>query len=178
MILKNFKPREKIIAIATAAVAGGALIYNFAVEPMLASRRTETSEVESRAGAFNKSRKIFEDYGRIESEYKELTRFATAEKGEDDAVAAMLTYIEDIARRDSCFIVNVKPAGSKTFARSKEIMVDVTAEGDIEQFSKFIYDLEHPRIMMMKIKRFSLASKGAASGGLRGSFIISKTLLK
>ncbi len=56
-------------------------------------------------------------------------------------------------------------------------MIDVSAEAAIEQFSKFLYDIENPRDNLINVKRFTISAKSGQTGALKGTFIISKALL-
>jgi len=71
-------------------------------------------------------------------------------------------------------IISVKPIGSKKTGSYKEILIDVTAEATMAQFSKFLYDMETPKEMVLTVKRFVITPKSGQPNVLKGSFLISR----
>jgi Tfp pilus assembly protein PilO len=98
-------------------------------------------------------------------------------KSEEESTAEIMTYIEDVSRKDSCLVVSIKPVGAKNLGSYKEILIDVNAEGSMDQFSKFLYDIENSADMILEVKRFTLNSKSSA-GTLKGTFLISKIIIE
>jgi hypothetical protein len=57
-------------------------------------------------------------------------------------------------------------------------MVDLSSEGSLSQFTKFLYDIENTKSAILKVRHFVLTSKAGQEGALRGSFIISKIIIE
>ncbi|MFA5146424.1 MAG: hypothetical protein WC515_03475 [Candidatus Omnitrophota bacterium] len=178
MVLKNLSKRERYIAFGTVALAASAAIYALIVEPVTQRWGRLNAEAMSRSAALKKDSKLISSYKTIEADYARISKFAKARKGGEEGLADMLTYIENISRNDSCAIVNIKPMGTKDFGDHKEVLIDVTAEADLTKFSRFLYDIENDKDMILRVKHFTISSRSTQEGSLRGTFLISKLLIE
>lgn len=177
MRIRDLSGRERYLAMATVSVIALALLYAVIIVPISATVGTVNSRIRAKLISIEKDRKILAGQGLLESEYARLSRNARIPGSEEQATADTLTYIEKIATNDACFIVNMKPVGMTDKGTHKELLFDVTAEGGMSQLTKFLYDIEHPRDVLINVKRFTLASKSGQPGTLKGTFFISKILL-
>jgi hypothetical protein len=86
--------------------------------------------------------------------------------------------LENLSRSDSCAIANIKPIGTKDFVTYKELLIDLSSEGTVSQFTKFLYDIENTKNMILKVRQFVLTSKAGQEGVLKGTFLISKIIIE
>jgi glutamate synthase domain-containing protein 1 len=177
MFINNFSKRERRLALATLSVVSIAVIYILIVKPVMTSWKSFNNEIRSKLTMIEKDFKILANQKTIEAEYNKLSKYAKSGKSDEEAIADTLTNIENISRNNSCLIVNIKPVGITKAPSSKEILIEVNAEANIEQFAKFLYDIENPRDVLMNIKRFTISSKSTQTGVLKGVFLISKVIL-
>ena len=75
-------------------------------------------------------------------------------------------------------MINIKPIGTKDFGRYKELLIDLSSEGSLQQFTKFLYDVENAKNMILKVRHFVLTSKAGQEGALKGAFLISKIIIE
>ena len=176
-MLKNLNKREKMIAAITLLVGLTALLYSFVVEPVFSKRVYLNQEIESRKAVFAKDLRILSRNKTIEAEFEEFSKNTESPLSGSSDVAEVMNYIETSSRNDDCHIVNIKPLGTQSKGIYKEVSVEISAEGNIDQFAKLLYDMENPRSMLLKLKRFSISSKSSGAGGLKGIFVINKVLL-
>ena len=113
----------------------------------------------------------------LEEDYAKLSGYAKSAKRQEETIADILAYVETVSRDDSCLIINIKPLGIKEAGTYKTALIDVTAEANMSQFSKFLYDIENSPQYLLRVKRFTISSKSSQTGTLRGTFLISKLLL-
>jgi len=165
------------LALATLSIVSIALVYLFIVDPIAMRLRDLNSQILSKVNILEKDSKLAANQKTIESEYAKLSKEGRPSKGNDQEVAQTLTFIEGVSKNDACFIVNIKPIEIKDAASHKEILIDVTVEGNMAQLSKFLYDIENPRENLIDIKRFSVSSKYGQTGILKSTLLISKSLL-
>jgi len=177
MFINNFNKRERYLALATLSIVSIALVYLFIVDPIAMRLRDLNSQILSKVNILEKDSKLAANQKTIESEYAKLSKEGRPSKGNDQEVAQTLTFIEGVSKNDACFIVNIKPIEIKDAASHKEILIDVTVEGNMAQLSKFLYDIENPRENLIDIKRFSVSSKYGQTGILKSTLLISKSLL-
>ncbi len=177
MIIDNFSKREKRLAIITFSLILAALVYIFIIAPLLSGWGGLNNQVRMKIGMLEKDLRILANQTALKAEYSKLSKYAKSGASDEQTISDTLSYIENVSRNDSCFIVNIKPIGVTSSSSYKEILIDVTVEAGIAQFSKFIYDMENPRDVLINIKRFTLSSKSGQTGMLKGTFFISKILL-
>lgn len=177
MFIRNLSTRERYIALATFLIILVALTYNFIIEPV--SRRWVhlDNEIASKINTLKKDSKLLSMYKTLESDYAKVSQYVKSQKREEEELTAILTEIETVSRNSSCLIVSIKPIGTKNFPSYKEVLIDATAEANINQFSKFLYEMENSKNMILKVKRFTLSSKSGQQDTLRGAFLISKILI-
>lgn len=178
MFAANFSKRERYLAIATVSVVLAFAVYALIIDPITARWRNLNNQVKSKINMLEKDSAMIANQKEIMAEYAKFSKYVKVSQSEEQAVADTLTYIENVSRNDACFIINIKPAGVKNIESHKEVLIDVTAEAGIEQFSKFLYDIENPRDTLINIKRFTISTKSNQSGALKGTFLISKVILE
>lgn len=178
IFIKNLTKREKYTAFATFAIAIIALIYSFIIEPVSKRWRFFNSEIRSKTRTLERDLKIMANSKAIESDYAKFSKYVKIAKSEEETIADILAYIENVSRNNSCFIINIKPAGTKSLGSHKELLIDLTAEANMAQFSKFLYDIENSKDMLLRVKRFNISSKYNQTGILKGTFLISKILIE
>ncbi len=174
MLIKNLTKRERYIAAATLVIVVTAVLYGFIIEPICGWWASLERDTGSKMAALEKDSKILTKKKALESDYARFSRYLKKDKSEEEAAAGVMGYIENISGSDSCLIVSMKPVGIKKSGSYKEIMVEVTAEANMAQLSKFLYDIENPKEMILTVKRFVITPKSGAPNVLKGTFLISK----
>ena len=114
----------------------------------------------------------------LEANYSKFAKYVRSDKGEEEAAAELLTYLESLSRNDSCLVINIKPIGIKDLGAYKEVLIDLSSEGSLQQFTKFLYDVENAKNMILKVRHFVLTSKAGQEGALKGAFLISKIIVE
>ena len=178
MPFKNLNKREKKLAGAVLLIILSALLYKFIVEPLSGRWAKLNDEISSKTNILRKDAGILSKYKALEAKYAGLSGYIRSGKGEKGDAADILKYIENVSRNDSCYIVSIKPIGTRNLPSYKEILIDVTAEADMAQFSKFLYDIEDPKDAILRVKQFNISSKPGQSGVLKGTFLISKIIIE
>ena len=174
MLIKNLTKREKYIAAATVIIAAAAILYVFILEPISNWWSDLDRGIVSKQAELGKDLRILSKKKKLEAEHAGISKFLKGARSEDEAVADAMAYIENTSRNDSCLIASLKPVGVKKTGSYKEILIDVAAEATMAQFSKFMYDIETPKEMILTIKRFVITPKYGQANVLKGSFLISR----
>jgi hypothetical protein len=91
-----------------------------------------------------------------------------------DSLVAALSELQNLAKNAKIRIIDLRPQQvAKTNKKSgKEITIDMRAEGSMEGYLKFIYDIENS-LWVLHIKKFQLLAKNNSSA-LEGVFTISQ----
>ena len=176
MAIQNLSKREKTILIIAAICAVIALSFNFFIEPLVVKWKVLNDTMLSKEKLLKGNMLLLQRYDDLEREYSKYPKLIKREAAEEKEVQAVLSEIEKISKKSSCYILNIKPRATRQISQYKEISFEVTVEGDMPQSLKFMYGIETSETLL-KIKRFIIASTSGSTGTLKSTFIISKLLL-
>lgn len=170
--------RERHIALAAFSFIAAAVVYNFILDPVIHQWQTLGNEASSKKITLKSDLKMAREAKALEANYEKFSKYVRSAESEDETMAQTLSFLEDLSRSDSCTVLNIKPVGTKDFGSYKEILIDLSSEADASRFTKFLYDVENAKEMILKVRHFLLTAKSGQEGTLRGSFLISKTIVK
>lgn len=175
MITRSLSNREKTLFLIIIIMIGAALLYGFVAEPIFMRWKNLDDRIKSKLAYMAKSRRLLNRYKTLEEEYINLPSPGDAMESEEREIAKTLAAIENISNSSSCRIQNVKPRASRKIGSYRAIAFEVTAEGTIGEFSRFLYEIETSK-EMLRIKHFTVTSKSGYPGTLKGIFLISKII--
>jgi len=173
---KNLSRRERFMFVFTTTVAVSAGLFKFVIEPLHGQWKALNAEIKAKSVYIVKNRRLLNKYKSLEEEYIKFPSLSAAVESEEKEVLKALGSIEALYKSCSCNIQNVKPRTSKKIGSYKEISFEVTAEGNIESFSKILYQLETSE-EMLRAKRFTITSRMGKGSNLKGIFLISKIIV-
>ncbi len=171
-MLKILTKREKtMLRVAAAAIACGVYAGLFLApalkknDALNAKMRLTATKLQRYTQLLSQKDAIRKEYGRFISDLK------TAGKKEDTMVST-LSELEGYAGNASIRLTDVRPQPAKNEGAYKVILIDVRAEGSMENFLKFIYSLENS-LSLLRVERLQLGSL-PNSQALQGNLSISK----
>lgn len=176
MILSSLSRREKRLLYLTIIVLGVWISHKFIVNPLIVRWKELGEKIEERGLKLEKSRKILHLKEKIQGEYENYASSVKMQGSEEEEMAKFLTEIESIARSSSVHISDIKPRPVKNADFHERYLVELEAEGDISQISRFIYEIQSSP-QLLKIDKYSIGTKGAGTNLLRCRVIVSKILL-
>lgn len=162
--MKIVTQRERLALYLTAGIICLSIILNLLVFPVLAKSKNLNKEIAL-------SRRKLEKYLAVLQRKDELKAQEGKLKSEGSS-SDILSELENIARGSNIRIIDLRPQGAQNFGPEKEISVDLKAEGEIENYFKFIYEIERSPLFL-KIRKFQLAAK-PRQRVLEGVFSISQ----
>lgn len=163
-MLRLISKREKIILYTTIGMAIFAIAFKFAILPVIDRYDAITGEIEIASAKLNKYRQLLVNKKVIEEKYIKLFGSLPEPK---ELTANPLFELESLARASGVRIVDIRPqAGSG----AKEAIIDLRADGLMEAYLKFIYNIENSTAFF-SIKKLQLISKPNTQG-LEGNFSI------
>jgi hypothetical protein len=177
MFIKNMSKRERSIALAAISFVAAAILYNLMIDPVIRSWQELNAEIESKSSALKNQMAMLSARDAIAATYSKFDKYVKSGKSEEETIADTLLYLEGLSRGDSCLVVNIKPIGTKKYVSYKELLIELSSEGSVKQFTKFLYDVENTKNMILKVRHFILTSKAGQEGALRGNFLISKLIV-
>jgi Tfp pilus assembly protein PilO len=172
-IFSNFTKRERFIFTFTIAFIACVFAYFFVLEPARKTWSGRRDEVEAANLKLFKNLRLLANKESLEREYDNYKDYFKTEGDKEQELAAVLKEIEAFASACGVKITSIKPKGEKRSKNYKQCSIELISEANIEQFAKFIYDLEGSK-KLLKVERLVLSLKGSQSDLLKGTLVIRK----
>ncbi|MFH1593488.1 MAG: hypothetical protein ABID09_02185 [Candidatus Omnitrophota bacterium] len=176
MFIRNLSRRERSILAFLVVVAVSAVFYTLIIDPVVAYWKNLDNEIEANGVALGKDMKLLKMYDALQREHAKYEDFIETGKNEEEELAKTLSVIESVSTRSACRIANVKPRSSRELGNYREFVFEVTAEGGIDELTRFTYEIELSK-EYLRIKRFTIISKLGSEGTLKSTFLISRIVL-
>ena len=163
-----------------AGVLGGVyLVYTFVVSPIILKFEMLNKTIQIKEIKLRKDLKIIEEKGNIESEYAKHSKELRQRKTDEEEVTSLLSNIESVAQSIPISITDMKPRAIKKIDFHKRLAVDIEIEADMDEVTKFIYNLQNgPNLL--KIERLRIktsSSRRKTPSKLKGYLLVTKILI-
>jgi Tfp pilus assembly protein PilO len=112
----------------------------------------------------------------VTNEYKKYARYLKDAGSDEERIAAMLSEIENLAKKSGVSLVDTKPSQPKDTNFFKEYAIEVKAEGTMETLMIFLYQLNSSS-QLLRAERLRLNLKDKDSITVEASILITKFLL-
>lgn len=176
MAIRNLSRNEKILLSICIVLGTVAVTYNLFIEPVVFRWKALNDGIESKTSVLIKNTRLLQIYKALQEEYEKYQGAIDTTRNEEEEFARSLGEIENISKKSSCRVENIKPHTPKKVGKYKEISFEVSAEGTIGQISRFLYEIETSK-QNLRIRRFTLTSKSGVQTNLRGTFLISRIIV-
>ena len=176
MSLKNISKREKKLFYVGVAAIVCIIAYVFIFEPIWTNWQTLNKSISAKELKLIKNLRIVAQSDIIAELYDKYAADIRMKGSEQEETAVILREIENIARASNTYISDIKPHKIKDMEFYKEYFVELEAEGDIQNLTKFIYDLQNSK-QILKVRYLRLNPKGDSSDMLKGYMIVTKILI-
>lgn len=172
MIKRILSKRERVILYATISVVIFSIAFNLFIAPVLRKNESLNKEIKITRTKLRKYLRLINQKQAILEKYNKFSSNLKLSEQQQDTVVSTLSELEKLANNTNIKIIEIRPQTPKISGSYKEIAIDLRAEGDMEGYLKFIYDIEHS-LLSMTIKKLQLNSK-PNSQALEGIFSISQ----
>lgn len=162
--------REKIILYITVGVVLFSAVFNIFLLPVLDKNARLNQKINSTTEKLKKYAQLMLEKERIEAEYGRFAATSGVSREADTSVSA-LTELENLANSAQIRIIDIRPSSAK-IQKAKGLIIETRLEGTMDQFMKFIYNIEQS-ISLLAIKKFQLNAK-PNSAVLEGVFSIAE----
>lgn len=172
-MIKLLKKREKIILCLIIGVILFNLIFNFIISPVMAKYVNLNEEITVASVKLRKYKALLGQKEKIQKKYADkFNSVSGLPEFRQDSLVSALSELQNLAKSADIRIIDLRPQqGAKTSNQPyKEIIIDMRAEGSMEGYLKFIYDIENS-LWILRIKKFQLLAK-SNSAALEGVFTI------
>ena len=97
-------------------------------------------------------------------------------RSEEEEAVFLLKEIEEIANKSSVYVIDIKSAGLQKGDLLEKFLVKLNCEAQMEQLTKFFYDLESSK-KLLKVEKYDIKPKTEGSSVVRCALTISKGVL-
>jgi Tfp pilus assembly protein PilO len=167
--------REKAILSVTLAVVCLSLLYSFIADPILSRNSILNQEIYAARTKLKKYLLLLNQKDNIQKKYERFSSGLSGLGAQEGDIVGVLSEIELLAKNSGINILDIRPQAQKGGRAYKESLVELRTEGAIENYLKFIYDIENS-LLLLRIKEFQINSK-PNSQLLEATFFISKLSL-
>lgn len=157
-MLKLLNKRERVILAATFGVIIFSVIFNFLIAPVLAKNDSLNKEINLARRKLEKSLRLVSQKDYLNIKYSRLSPIDEASGETPDTSVSVLSELERLAKGANIRLLEIRPQPSKQLKLYKEALIDLRTEGDMENYLKFIYDIEHSPFLL-RLKRLQLSTK-------------------
>lgn len=171
-MLRILSKRERTILYTTLGVVIFTICFNFFIAPILAKNDYLNKEIALRRTKLKKYLWLLSQKDYIQSKYNKFSSTLQISGEQKDPLTNALSELENLAKNANIRIIDLRPQASRSSSLSREILIDLRAEGTMEGYLNFIYNLENS-LSLLRIKRFQLSTK-PNTPALEGSFSISR----
>jgi len=172
-LFSRFTKRERFLFLFTASVIGATALFILVLQPVMKEWGRLSIGLDSTNAKLYKNLKLLSNKDAIEKEYNKYKEYIQKSGGAEDEAAAILKEIETTASNCQVAITSIKPKGTKQLKNYRKFTVEVVSEAKLDQFLKFIYELEGSK-KLLKVERLVLSLKSSQSDILKGTLIIRK----
>ncbi len=177
MIFSSLSKREKIILLITVLIIGVSILWGIILEPFVRKWVELDDLIFAKNVKLQKSLRLLDKYESNKAEYKKYSSLIKGKESDERHMAAILTEIDQLARRTSVYVTVLKPNAIKNTDFYQKFIVEVELDTSIAELAKFFYQLEKsPEIL--KVEDMEITARSDQKGTIRCRLLISKILFQ
>lgn len=166
-------PREKLIVHCTALVLFLFIMDRLVISPISSQIEALNKETQKEEAAIKKNLRILAQKEKIMAESKRFESYMNTTLSQDEEVTAMLKELEDLANKNSVYLIDLKPGDVKTSGGTKKYLINLTLEAELEQLAVFMYGVESSD-RLFTVEKYQIEPKSRESSVARCTMIISR----
>lgn len=173
-MLKVLNERERVSLYVATGVIISALCFNFIIAPIWNRNYILNKDIRISRAKLRKYLRLLSQKESIQNKYDKFSStLKIYDEAQDTSVAALLE-LENLAKDANIRILDIRPQARLNNPRDKEIIMDLRTEGLMDNYLKFIYNIENSP-SLLRMKRCQLTAK-PNTPNLEGIFSISQSL--
>ncbi|OGW74888.1 MAG: hypothetical protein A2Z72_06275 [Omnitrophica bacterium RBG_13_46_9] len=172
--LTRLSKREKTILYVTVFFVSVTLLDKLIISPIFYKINSLDAEIREKELSVKKDIRMLSQKDRIMAESAKYASFLSEHaKSEEEETTFILKEIENLANQSSVYLIDMKPGGIKSTGQSKEYIVNLSCEAQLEQITEFMYKIENSK-ELLTIEKYEIEPKSKESSIARCSMSISK----
>jgi len=170
MLKKILNKREKIVLYIAGVVIISAVVFRFVIYPLAMKYSVLSQDIRVTRARLIKYMQILNQKDDLQNKYSEFSANLKLSQQPQDTYVGVLSELENLAKLSNIRITDVRPQDKLGETAKKEAIVDLRTEGVLEDYMKFIYNIE-TSLWLLRIKKLQLSAK-SNTNKLEGSFTI------
>jgi len=165
--------KEKKLFYAAVIFISLALFDFLIISPVFSRMNSLDKEISDKISGIKKYSHILSQKDRIAAERDKYNSFLTSIKSEDEEITFLLKEIENMADKNSVYLVDMKPVESRGEGQQNKYLVSLNCESQMEQLVSFMYSIENSA-RLLTIDKYEISPKSKESSIVKCSMTISK----
>jgi len=165
--------RERQLIFAAAGVIAAYILVSFVLRPALTESRKLDQEIQLKKRMIQNDLFLLNQKEDIEAESRRLSKYEGRGASSEEEATSFLKRIEEISKKSSVFLADIKPYTSKKIGYYTEYRVEIEIEGSIDQVITFCYNLQGSEELLRTVKCRIIPKEGSPSL-VRGYLTVTK----
>lgn len=153
---------EKMFFAVTVFFVGAALADRAMIAPIASRIQLLDEKINTQTELIKKNVRIVAEKDRVKATAKEFSVYSRKAATQEEEVAFLLGEVENLARKNSLYIVDMKPLAMQEDKGSRKYSVDLNCEAQMDQLISFMHDVENSQKLFV-VESFNITSKSKDS---------------
>ena len=171
--LNKLSKKEKAGLLIAAAFVFFSILDRAVIAPINNSIREVSHKIEANEKRLKEQLRYLNQKDTISREYQGYASAVEKKLSEEEETAKILSEIEDLSKKSSVYLIDIKPRPSRQTDFYKEYMVEIEVESGMESLMNFLHQLNaSPQLLRAERLRISLKEKDSST--VKASLLITK----
>ncbi len=171
--IANLSPRERLIFNLSAAFVLLMILDRTVISPIFSQIETLNKETQQQEATIKKNLRLLAQKDKILAQSSKFESYLNSSLSQDEEVTAMLKEIEDLANKNSVYLIDLKPGDIKQSGATKKYLINLSLEAQMDQLAVFMYGVESSD-RLFTIEKYQIEPKSRESSVARCTMIISR----
>lgn len=174
--VSKLSQRERVIFYVTVSVISVVCLDRVILSPILTKINNLSEMIKTQEDTIEQSLLIVTQEKRIEGEASRYSAFLSKPQSEEKTVRAFLQEMENLAKKSSIYLTDIKSSGQDTNGPVKKYYIKLNLEAQMEQVFNFFYNVTNFE-QLIKIEDYQIRPKSEGSSVITCSVSISKSII-
>jgi len=174
--VSRMSKRERTIFYATVFIVGTLLLDRMVLTPIFSKIKQLDETISHQEETVEQSLIIVTQEKRIEAESSRYASYLNEPQTEEKEITAFLKEVENIAKRSSVYLIDIKPSGKDVDGVSTRYFVKLNFEAQMEQVFHFFYNITNFK-QLLKLESYQINPKSEGSSIVVCEASISKVII-
>ena len=143
------------------------------ISPIFTQIEALNKETRQEEVAIKKNLRLLAQKDNILAQSSKFESYLNSSLSQDEEVTAMLKEIEDLANKNSVYLIDLKPGDIKQSGATRKYMINLSLEAQMDQLAVFMYGVESSD-RLFTIEKYQIEPKSRESSVARCTMVISR----